>query len=185
MSSALWLLFETVGSLLASACVLRAAMWRFQLSPRNPVSQFVIAATDWLVKPLRRLMPASRTTDWASLAGALLVSLLLAAVWTLLFAKGRAPAFGGVLLLALFWLLKWSIYLLIGLVLLQAVLSWVNPNAPIAPAIDQLTRPFLAPFRKFVPLVGGVDLSPLVLLVLAQVLLSLLESLFQALVAVI
>ncbi len=183
MVRALWLLIETFGSLLAAACVLRAAAWRFQLSPRNPITQFVIAVTDWLVKPLRRLLPASRSTDWASLLAALLISVALAVVWTLLFARGRMPAFGGVVLLAVFWVLKWSLYLLMGLVLLQAVLSWVNPHAPMAPAVDQLTRPFLAPLRRFVPLVGGVDLSPLLLLVIVQARVYRLESLFYSVIA--
>jgi YggT family protein len=58
----------------------------------------------------------------------------------------------------------------------------VNPHAPVAPAIDQLTRPWLAPIRRLVPLVGGVDLSPLVLIVVAQVALTLLESVFVSLV---
>jgi YggT family protein len=91
----------------------------------------------------------------------------------------RSPMFGGVFFIALFWLCKWSVYLLIGLLLVQAVLSWVNPQAPIAPVIDLLTRPFLAPVRRFVPLIGGVDLSPLVLIVVAQALLMVLESLLS------
>jgi len=182
MLRTLWFLIETLGSLLVSAFVLRALAWRVQLPTRNPIGQFLIAATDWLVRPLRKVVPASRTTDWASICAAVLVALVLATLWTLIFAGSRTLAFGGVLLLALFWTLKWSLYLLIAMVILQAVLSWVNPNAPIAPAIDQLTRPFLAPLRRVVPLVGGVDLSPLVLIILAQVLLSALESLFVSLV---
>ena len=184
MFRALWLLIETFGSLLAMACILRALAWRGQLSPRNPIMQFVIAATDWIVKPFRKVVPSSRTNDWASIAAALVVALLLAIVWSLLFSQGRAPVFGGVLLLAVFWVLKWSIYLVIGLVLVQALMSWVNPHAPLAPVVDQLTRPFLAPLRRVVPLVGGVDLSPLVLIVVAQVLLILLESAFVSLVAI-
>lgn len=184
MVRTLWFLIETLGSLLVSACVLRALAWRVQLSARNPIGQFLVAATDWLVKPLRKVLPASRTTDWASIAAAVAVSLVLAIVWTILFAGARPPAFGGVLLLALFWVLKWSLYLLSAMVILQAVLSWVNPHAPIAPAIGQLTRPFLAPLRRVIPLVGGVDLSPLVLIILVQVLLSVLESIFVAVVTI-
>jgi YggT family protein len=183
MLRALWFLLETAGSLLASAFVLRAVAWRLQLPPRNPLMMFVVAVTDWLVKPLRRVLAPSRTTDWASLAAALLVAFALAVVWMLLFTPGRTPAPGGVVLLAVFWLLKWSVYLLIGLVLLQAILSWVNPHAPIAPTVDLLTRPFLAPIRRFVPLIGGVDLSPLVLIVLAQVVVTLLESALVSLIS--
>ncbi|MCL4748011.1 MAG: YggT family protein [Burkholderiaceae bacterium] len=185
MIRALWFLVETLASLLATACLLRALAWRLQLSARNPISQFLIAVTDWLVKPLRRALPASRTTDWGSLVAALLISVVLALAWTLVFARGRPPAFGGVLLLAGFWLVKWSMYMLMGLVILHAVLSWVNPHAPVAPVLDQLTRPFLAPLRRVIPLVGGVDLSPLVVIILAQVALTGIESLFLSLVAVI
>lgn len=183
MIRVLWFLIETLGSLFATACVLRALAWRVQLSPRNPITQFVIAITDWLVKPLRGAIPTTRGQDWASIAAALAVALVLAIVWGLLF-RGATAAVGMVVPLAVFWLLKWSIYLVMGLVLLQAIMSWVNPHAPVAPAVDQLTRPFLAPIRRVIPLVGGVDLSPLVLLLVAQVAITLLETLFAALASI-
>ncbi|MBN9461340.1 MAG: YggT family protein [Burkholderiales bacterium] len=181
MHQALWLLLETLGSLLATACVLRAYLNWLGFGARNPIGQFVIAITDWLVLPLRSLLPATRknarSIDWASLLGALLLSVTLAIVWVLMFGGQRhAPAFGAVVLLAVFWLLKWTLWLLTVLVLLLAVLSWVNPHAPIAPTVDALTRPFLAPIRRVVPLVGGVDLSPLLLILIVQVLLTLLQS---------
>ena len=82
MSRALWLLIETVGSLFATACILRALAWRGQLSARNPIMQFVIAVTDWIVKPLRKVLPTSRANDWASMVAALVVALVLALlVW--------------------------------------------------------------------------------------------------------
>ena len=65
-----------------------------------------------------------------------------------------------------------------GIVLLSAILSWVNPQAPFAPTLNALTRPFLAPVRRIIPLVGGVDLSPLVILIVVQVLLGFLASSF-------
>lgn len=184
MMNALWLLLETAGSLLATACLLRAVAWWQQLSPRNPIMQFVIAVTDWIVKPLRRLLPGSRRVDWASLLAALVIAVVLALVYSMAM-LGRGPMMGGVLFVALFWLCKWAIYLLIGLVLVQAILSWVNPQAPIAPVIDHLTRPFLAPIRRVVPLIGGVDLSPLVLIVGAQALLMVLESLLSTILRVV
>jgi YggT family protein len=175
MVNALWLLLETAGSLLATACVLRAIAWWQQLSARNPIMQFVLAVTDWIVKPLQRVLPASRRVHWASLAAGLLLALGLSFIYsTLMLARGPMP--GGVILVGLFWLGKWTIYLVIGLVLLQAVLSWVNPHAPMAPVVDHLTRGFLGPIRRVVPLIGGVDLSPLLLVVAAQALLMLLES---------
>jgi len=180
MLNALWLLIETAGSLLATACVLRAVgVWQ-QLSVRNPIMQFVHAITDWIVAPLRRVVPGSRRVDGASLVAALLLAVALAFIYSALMLS-RGPAVGGVLLVALFWLCKWSIYLLIALVLLQAVLSWVNPAAPLAPVVEHLTRPFLAPIRRVLPTVGGFDLSPLALIVVAQALLMVLESVLASL----
>ena len=180
MTQALWLLLETLGSLLATACVLRAYLNWLGLGARNQVGQFVIAVTEWIVRPLRGVLPAARkgprSVDWASLVAALVLATVLAIVYIMIFGRGRTPAFGAVVLLAVFWLLKWSLWLLTAMVLLLAVLSWVNPHAPIAPTIDALTQPFLAPIRRIVPLVGGVDLSPLVLILLLQLVLTLLQS---------
>jgi YggT family protein len=145
------------------------------LNPRNPISQFVAALTDWLVGPLRRLMPPGRTMDWASVVAALLVSTLTALAFFTVVGGVSVPNPGAVLFLAVIWLIRWTIWLVIGLVIVQAILSWVNPYAPLAPAIQQLTQPFLAPIRRVVPLVGGVDLSPLVLIVLLQVLLMVVD----------
>lgn len=182
MFRSIWFLVETVGSLLATACVLRAAATRFRLSPRNPLSQFVLALTDWLVRPIGRLVPARRGNDWPSLLAALLLSLVLASIWMLMVSRtSAAPPLGAIVMLACYWLIKWSLYLLIGLVIFQALLSWINPDAPMAPALNVLTHAFLTPIRRVLPLIGGVDLSPLVLVVAAQLLLSLLESALLAL----
>jgi len=175
MSRVLWLLIETAGSLLAVCCVLRAYAHRIHLNPRYPISQFVAALTDWLVGPLRKLIAPTRTMDWASFVAALLVATLTALLFFVVVGGVRVPNPGSVLFLAVVWLVRWSIWLVIGLVVVQAILSWVNPYAPLAPAIQQLTQPFLAPLRRFVPLIGGVDLSPLVLIVLLQVLLMVVD----------
>lgn len=175
MSRILWLLIETAGSLLAVACVLRAYAHRIHLNPRNPISQFVAALTDWLVLPLRKMVVPTRTMDWASVIAAVLVALLTALLFYLVVGGVSVPDPAGVLLLTVMWLVRWTVWLVIGLVIVQAILSWVNPHAPLAPAIQQLTQPFLAPIRRVVPLVGGVDLSPLVLIVLLQVVLMIVD----------
>ncbi len=175
MSRILWLVIETVGSLLAVACVLRAYAHRVHLNPRNPISQFVSALTDWLVNPLRKAIAPSRTMDWASVVAALLVATLTALLFFVVVGGVKVPNPGSVLFLAVIWLVRWTIWLVVGLVIVQAILSWVNPYAPLAPAIQQLTQPFLAPIRRVVPLVGGVDLSPLVLIVVLQVLLMIVD----------
>ncbi len=171
MSQILWLLIESLGSLLAVACVLRAYAHRMHLNPRNPVSLFLAALTDWLVSPLRKLIAPTRTMDWASVLAALIIALLVSLIFFLLAGGSRVPGPGAVALHAVLWLVRSVVYLIMGLVILQAIMSWVNPYAPLAPAIRQLTQPFLDPIRKVVPLIGGVDLSPMVLIIVLQILL--------------
>jgi YggT family protein len=80
-------------------------------------------------------------------------------------------AFGVLAGLGAIELVKLSLNLLIGVVIVQVVLSWVNPHTPFASIFDALTRPFYRVFRRFIPLIGNIDLSPLIVLVIAQVLL--------------
>ena len=92
----------------------------------------------------------------------------------------REPALGTIALIALVDLLRYSLYILVFAVIVQAVLSWVNPYTPVAPAFETLTRPFLKPIRRFVPPMGNVDLTPLVLLLLLYVLLIVVNHLRMA-----
>lgn len=181
MTNAFWLIIETVGSLLATVCVLRAYAYWAQIHPRDTLMQFVIAVTDWIVRPLRRVVPPTRSTDWASLLAALVIAIVLAIVYQIVFGAlgrgaGRVPSFGAVVLLAFAWLIRWSLYLLMGVTILQAVISWINPHAPLAPTLAQLTRPFLAPLRRVIPPIGNVDITPLILILLVNVLLELFRS---------
>jgi YggT family protein len=77
----------------------------------------------------------------------------------------------GLTLVAAVDLLRYSLYILIGAVIIQVVFSWINPYTPVAPVLDALTRPFLRPLRRYVPPVGNFDLTPLVLIVVVQVVL--------------
>jgi len=68
-------------------------------------------------------------------------------------------------------------YLLMGIVLIQVILSWVNPFSPMAAILNELSRPFLEPLRKRLPQVGNVDLSPMVFLLLLQIVMMVLQRL--------
>ena len=181
------LLFESAASLLVFCLLLRALMQWVRLHPRNPIAPFVFAMTDWLIRPLRRIVPGFGGIDWASLLGALLVAaflnmVLLSIKWVL--AGGDAGTLGlGKIVIAygipaaLLWLLRNAVYLLMGIVIIQAVLSWVNPFSPLAAVLNDLSRPFLEPLRKIVPHIGQVDLSPLVLFLILQVVMMVIEQL--------
>jgi YggT family protein len=84
---------------------------------------------------------------------------------------GAEPGVGMIAAVALVDLVRYSLYILVFAVIVQAVLSWVNPYTPLAPAFDTITRPFLRPLRRYVPPVGNVDLTPLILLVILYVVL--------------
>ena len=153
---------------LAGACLLRGYMQRQRISFRNPVGHFIFALTDWLVLPLRRLLPSTGGWDWASLLGAYLLMLAEQLIlW------GLAPGAVGIALLpvlALFGLLRLVISGLTVIVIVNAVLSWFPASqSSMTDVINQLCQPLLAPFRRVIPLVGGIDLSPLALLVLLQI----------------
>lgn len=173
---------DTVCGFLTLALLVRFAMQWARTPFRNPLGQFIVAVTDWMVRPLRRMVPG--------LFGLDLASLLLAWFWQLAF-QGIALGLSGVLsavspapilvvaMLAALDLAKVGIYLMIGAVLISAVFSWVNPHAPLAGVFDTLTRPLLRPFRRFIPPIGGVDLSPLALLLVLQIALFIIAGLRQ------
>jgi len=165
-------LLQTVAVLLGVTLLARAYMNYLGIPGRNPLAQFTIALTDWLVRPLRRLVPAVGRFDVATLLAALLVATIFLGLRFLLVGVGmNSWPWTGLLLMALIQLLRWALYLVLWLTLLHAVLSWVNPHAPIAPAVSMLVRPFLAPFQRALPLVGGLDLSPIVVILVVNVML--------------
>lgn len=136
---------------------------------RNGVGEFVLAATSWLVMPVRRVVPGLAGLDLPTLLLAWLLQGL--GLWAQAAIVGAEPGALTVAAIALVDLLRYSLYILVFAVIVQAVLSWVNPYTPLAPVFDSLTRPFLRPLRRFVPPIGNVDLTPLILLVILQVLL--------------
>ncbi|MEP7157408.1 MAG: YggT family protein, partial [Betaproteobacteria bacterium] len=176
LTQALTYVLETIFNLFVLAVLTRFYAQAFRAPFRNPIANFVVALTDFAVKPMRKIIPGVWGLDIASLLVAwiaeiiLLVSVFALVGMSTLSVPGFWPT---VILLALVKLLKLSIYLLMGVVIIQAILSWVSPYHPIRPFFDALSRPFLRPLQRGIPLVGGVDLSPLVLLVILQVILIL------------
>jgi len=174
-------LLDVATGLLGGACLLRLFMQVQRISFSNPVGRFVFALTDWLVLPLRKVLPAFRRWDTASLVGAYLLQ--LAQFGLLWLVAGRGAGAELVPLLALFGLLRLVISAMTVLVVVYAIMSWVRVDTPITDVIDRLCAPLLRPFRRIIPLVGGFDLSPLALLVLLQVgaivLASVQQSLFR------
>jgi YggT family protein len=165
------LLLDVAIGLVAGACLLRLYMQyqRIPMSARagNPLGNFIFALTDWIVLPLRRLVPAAGRWDMASLVAVFLLELAQFSVLWLL--GGIGASFTVILILAAFGVVRLALSAMVGLVIVYAVLSWVQTNSTFTTVIERLCAPPLNPIRKIVPLVGGIDLSPLVLIVLLQI----------------
>jgi YggT family protein len=136
---------------------------------RNPVGEFVLATTSWMVLPARRVIPGLAGLDLPTLLLAWVVQAL--GIWIQAAIREVEPGMAAVVFVALIDLVRYSLYILVAAVIIQVVFSWLNPYTPVAPVLDALTRPFLRPLRRLIPPIGSFDLTPLVLVVLAQVVL--------------
>lgn len=171
------LVVGTVADLLALAFLARFAMQWARASFRNPVGRFVLAVTDWAVLPARKVVPGLFGLDLSTLVLAWLVQTIFIILLGLVggLHGGLVPAaFGVALLVGLVETIRLAIHLAIGLVIVAALLSWINPHALLAPLFHQLSAPLLRPAQRIIPPIGGVDLSPLLVLLVLQALLMVL-----------
>jgi len=175
LANVLLLILNTVVGFITLMLLARFFMQWQRVSFRNQIGHFVVTTTDWVVRPLRRFIPglfgldmASLLPAWAFQTALVFVELVLRAVPL---ADNPASVLLGVWGLGMVELLRMMIYLVFAIVLVSAVLSWVSPYAPAAPIVNALAEPFLRPFRRIVPTIANVDLSPLVLLLVLQILL--------------
>ncbi len=172
------LIIETAGSVLGGVLLLRFWIQAVKVRPPQQVAQFIFSVSDWLVRPLRKVLPGFSGYDWASFLGAVLVAIVCIALDLVI-----AGAWDISLLLTMSALLffQWVFYGLIALLIIDAIFSWVNPQAPLAPFVRALNDPLLRPLRRFIPLLGNVDLSPLVALILLRLIHQLIITLIQLL----
>jgi YggT family protein len=138
------------------------------------LGQFLFAVTDWAVLPLRSFLPRLSRIDLSSLLPALAILLLLSLVksWVMT----RQIDLSHVSYLFIFDTLSLIITLLTVMLIIQAVLSWIQPQSHVQYFLHQLSDPLLRPIRNFMPLIGGIDLSPLVALLILQVLSMVIHS---------
>lgn len=183
LSDALTFLIHAVCGFFACVLFLRFWMQWCRVATRNPLSVFVQSLTNFAVVPARRFIPGLWGMDLASLLLAWLTVVLEMLLNVLV--KGALPASGAaigvILIMALLMLVRLAIYLAIGAIFLQVILSWVNPGSPVTPVVNALTAPLLRPIQRVVPTIGMVDLSPLVALLLLQLTLIPLAYLERAL----
>ena len=165
---------NTVTGLLAGFLLLRFWMQVQRVRPPVALAQAIFQLTDWIVHPIRRIVPGFRGYDWASLIAVFLAAFLSMALDFWLFS--RLP-FVAIAVMSLFRVIQWIVYGLMALLILEAIFSWVNPHAPFAPFIRALNEPVLLPLRKILPPFGGLDFSPMVALILLQIMNRVMASL--------
>ena len=174
------LLIINVFGLIVYALLLRFYMQLLRAPFRNPAGMFITALTNWIVLPVRRVIPGLLGIDLATILLAWVVQALMLTLLMWLHPTNLTTAPGvaaGLLFgIAAIKLVEASLYLLFAVVILHVLFSWFNPNTPVGPLLDALTRPFYRVFQRFIPPIGNVDLSPIFVLIGVQVLLFLIPK---------
>ena len=188
LSTALNFLLNTIFNMLTLLFLLRFFLQLFKAPFNNPLTYMVVSLTDFAVKPARRIISSWGKIDLSTLLLALVTQLLLQllllwlrdlpislvgnAIWTSLI---------GMSLLGVF---RTTLDVFFYAILLQVILSWVNPHSPISGALNSLTKPILAPIQRILPTASGMDFSPVVALILIQMLnVSVIRTLEQQLLS--
>ena len=179
LNEAILFLLDVVLQSFAAILLLRFHLQWMRAPMRNPLGEFVMALTDFIVLRARRYVPAIRGYDSATLLAALLVETLY--LFCVMWLEGY-PGLSMAPLLAAVKLVKISLYLLMGAVFVQSILSWVNPYTPVAPMLSSITQRFLQPLRNVVPMLGNIDLTPMLLLILCQLILILPVAMLESIV---
>ena len=180
-------LLDTILGLLSLALLLRFYFQLLRVPYYNSISQFLIAVTDFIVRPARRFIPGWGGIDLSTLILAWLLECII--VTSVYLVQGYnlganiGTASGIMGLLGIVEIIKMTLYIVLIMIIMQAVLSWINPNSPLAPLLDSFTRPFLTVFRKRIPPIANVDLSPLFVLIIIQLLLMIVAGVHMEITA--
>lgn len=176
LNNALLFLLQSLFGLLTLAFLLRFYFQLTKVSFQQQIAQVIVTLTNFAVKPMRRIIPSLGRFDLSTLLLAYITQWVLAV--STLWLKGFPLLLAGsniwwiVFVIALLGVVSMSITIFMYAVLIQAILSWINPYTPIAPVLNNLTFPVLNFLRRFIPTAGGLDLTPLIFIITAQLLLT-------------
>lgn len=161
-------LIGTLFSIYLTIVMLRALFGYLRVDFYNPISQFVVRATNPLLRPLRRVIPGFRGIDWAAIV--LLIILQLLALLLTRSLSGLPVGPIGLFVLAIGELLSLLFMVFFSAVIIQVILSWFGGGgySPVLPILDAITEPLLTPIRRYLPSMGGLDFSPIVLIILIR-----------------
>ena len=172
LNQALLFLLDALLQPFAALLLLRFHLQWLRAPLRNPLGEFIMTLTNFLVLRTRRFVPPV----WGYDAASLLLAFAVEAIYLIAMLGAQGFPFIGFPLAGLLaWtavkLLKLSVYLLMGALFMQAILSWVNPRSPIEGLLNVVTYPFLSPLRRRIPPIGSIDLTVLVLIIVLQLIL--------------
>ena len=166
---------DTILGLFSLALLLRFYFQLLRVPYYNNISQFLIAVTDFIVRPTRRLIPGWKGLDMSTLILAWILECVILTTFYFYqgydFGANMGTAVGVMGLLGMVEIIKTTLYIVLFMIIAQAIISWINPYSPIAPLLNTFTQPFLAIFRRRIPPIANVDLSPLFALIVIQLLL--------------
>jgi YggT family protein len=180
LTNPLEFLITTLFSLYILAVMLRFLLGAVRADFYNPVSQFLVRITNPVLAPMRKLIPSAGKYDTAALLLMLLLQIISLVLMVLL--RGSSVSIMALLLFAVAELVLLLINIFIFSILVQVILSWINPGTytPVGALLHSLTNPVLAPIQRIIPPVAGIDLSPLFALIGLQVLKMLIHPLIGA-----
>lgn len=160
------MIVDAATTILGGAFLLRFWIQITRARPPLQIAGLLIQLTDWFIKPLRKTIPGWADYDWSTLVAAISMAFISALfdIWLINYFSVRITFF-----LVALSLLNWIIYGLMGLLIIEAIFSWINPYSPIASFVRDLNRPLLEPFRRFLPTLGGFDFSTLIVFFLLQI----------------
>ena len=168
MKSALIFLIKTLADLYLLTFLLRFIMQWVRTSHYNPFAQFVLKVTSPLVVPARRLLPSVAGLDTPTLVVLILLEVLV--TFVLLLLAGISLPLPVLLLYSLLRLIALALWFYTGALFIYVLLSWFGDRGgnPMAELLGDLVEPLLRPARRLLPPIGGLDLSPLIVILLLQ-----------------
>lgn len=168
LANPLEFLVRTLFDLYILAVMLRFLLQWVRADFYNPICQFLVKATNPPLRPLRRIIPGWGGIDIASVI--LMLVLQVVALLLVALIRGIEPSVGPVAVLAVVELVSLLLNVFLVTIIVQAILSWINPGHyhPITDLLYSLNEPLLRPARRILPPISGLDLSPLVVLILIQ-----------------
>ncbi|HQT81052.1 MAG: YggT family protein [Ferrovum sp. 37-45-19] len=179
-------IIEIALTLLTVLAVLRFLMIYFASPWRHPIGQWCYKLTEFAVNPLKKIFPKSPRFDYASLFWAYLLDIVLVTLNMIGFSQIHLTQFiyalPFVIFMAMIAVIKQAIYILMTSVFVYAVLSWMSPSNELMPLARSLTAPFLTPVRRILPPLGQLDLSPVVLMIIYQLTITILIGALEMLI---